>query len=127
MYSEIVDAYLQTESSDNIVLLGDKVELDCITNTSRPPDWYLTRHGSNIREFINGNGQAYSNISNAYRIVSKDFGHVTLLIDSVLPTLAGRYECQDREDKYKLSAEVTIVGKDNFCNIIKTIHYFSWY
>lgn len=115
MSSEAIDEYLATESRSKIVLTGDRVELDCNASTSRPPDWYLKRHGSNADELINAN----SNISHAYRILSKGLGHASLIIDSVLPTLAGRYECLDIDLKCKLFVEVTVVGKNIFATSLK--------
>ena len=113
VHSETVDEHKQKETRYRIALLGDKVELDCFTDTSSPLEWYF-KNGSNEREFINGSSQADSNVTDAYRIVSETFGQETLVIDHVLLKHAGKYECNDGDKKYKLSVELTVVGEDIF-------------
>lgn len=106
---------------DDIVLLGDRVELDCATNSSHPADWCFNRYGNNDKEFLVVNGQALANISDAYRIVNKDFGQIALVIDPVSTTLAGRYTCHDRYAAYERAVEVTVLGKDIFRSVIIAI------
>lgn len=119
MSSESVDGYKIAESNSSSVLLDGRVELHCITNTSRPLEWYFAPNDSDISEFING-----SSDSDAYRIVSEGLGHSTLIIDHVLLTHAGRYECQDIDKAdYKLSVDVTVVGMDIFTASLKQLIY----
>src|SRR6218665_2207376 len=122
-----VDEYAQTESRYRIALLGERVELDCFGNTSRPLEWYFTLYGSNESEFINGSSQTDdANVTDAYRIVNDDLGHSTLIIGNVLLTHAGRYECRDVDNDYKLFVEVTVLGKDilHMCYKTNSLFFF---
>lgn len=111
VHSETVEEYKQTESSYRIVLVGDRVDLVCSANTSRPLKWHFN-HRMNEREAINDSSQAGSNVADLYRIVSEDVGRATLIIDRVLLKHAGRYECHAIDKTYKLIVDVTVFGKD---------------
>lgn len=107
MFSKSVDGVTETDSRNNAVLLGDRIELDCTFNTSLPLEWHVTSYGSNVSEAING-----SSVSDPYEVVSEHLGHANLIIDQVRTSLAGKYECSDTDKLvYKLTVDVTVVGK----------------
>ena len=114
LLSESVDGYILTAPRDTVALLGDRVELDCITNSSRSLDWHLIRLGSGTSEWISRGNQTRQNISDAFRILSKEVGQFALVIDPVLMSLAGRYECDDKDEVNPFSAEVTVLSKEIF-------------
>lgn len=113
-FSESVDEYLQTESHYKIVFRGETVELDC----TKSCEWHFTRCDSNDSESIDVRSK---NSSNAYKIKSKHDGRATFIIDHVLPKHAGKYECLDSDNEYKLSVEVTVVGKDIFSTSLRQL------
>lgn len=119
-FSESVDGFTHTESRDQIVLLGDKVELDCSYNSSKSLKWYFTRYGHS--KSININSELSSK---AYGINSKHDGQVTLIIHDVLSELAGEYVCNDI-DTYKLTVEMTVLGKEIFSTSLKQLIHFCY-
>src|SRR6218665_2270492 len=113
VFSEVIDGYLLTRPRDTVALLGDRVELDCITNTSHLLTWYVRRHSSQVDEWISLGNQTDLNISKSFRILSKETGQFVLVVDPVIMSLAGRYECNDGDEEPS-SAEVTLLRKDIF-------------
>lgn len=104
--------YLQTEFRRKMVSLGDRIELDCFAETSRPLEWHL-KHRFNERQSINASSQTDLNAVDAYRIVNEESGHVILIIDHVLLNHAGTYKCKDAERHYKLTVDLTVFRKNS--------------
>src|SRR6218665_1666649 len=111
LFSELIDGYLLTRPHDAIVFLGDIVVLDCVTNTSRLLDWRSTRGGGIDNEWISRDNIIRPNISDSFRILSKEVGQFALVVNPVVMSLAGRYDCRDRDEEKPSSAEVTILSK----------------
>src|SRR6218665_562254 len=111
LFSEVIDGYLLTRPHDTIALLGDIVVLDCVTNTSRLLDWRSTRGGIDT-EWISRDNIIRPNISDSFRILSKEVGQFALVFNPVIMSLAGRYECRDRDEEKPSSAEVTVLSKE---------------
>ena len=110
LFSELIDGYLLTRPRDTMALLEDIVVLDCITNTSRL-DWRSTRGGGIDNEWISRDNIIRPNISDSFRILSKKVGQFALVVNPVVMSLAGRYDCRDRDEEKPSSAEVTILSK----------------
>lgn len=119
-FSETVDGFTHTESRNQIVLLGDTVELDCSYNSSKSFKWYFIRFGHNKSTNINSKSS-----SKAYGIKSKHDGQVTLIIHDVQSELAGEYVCNDT-DTYKLTVEMTVLGKEIFSTSLKQLIHFCY-
>lgn len=116
MFSEVIDGYLLIRPRNTVVLLGDIVELDCVTNTSLSLDWRLKRYGGNENknDWISRGNKTGQNISEAFRILTTKLGQFALVIDHVLMSHAGRYSCDDRDGANPSFAEVTLLSKDIF-------------
>lgn len=121
MFSEVTDGYILTAPRETITLIGNRVELDCATNSSGTADWHFKRYGSSKPEWISRGNQTRQNISDAFRIMNKEVGHFVLVIDPVLISLVGRYECIDNDEEKTFAAEVTALSKDIFRHIFRII------
>jgi len=114
-----MDTYLQGRPRDTVALLGDRVLLDCITNVSRSLVWHLRRHGSQSDVWISSGNEIASNISDSFKILSNEVGQFVLVIDPVLMSLAGRYECDDRDQVVPSFAHVALLSKDIFETVLE--------
>lgn len=111
MVSEAIDGYLLTVPRDTIALIGERVELDCTTNSSRTVDWHVIRYGDSKDMWISRGNQKRPNISDAFRILRKEVGQFALVIDPALMSLAGRYQCSDKDEEESFAAEVIVLSE----------------
>lgn len=116
--SEVIDGYILTASRDTIALIGDRVELNCTTNSSSTV-WNFIRYGSSKEEWISRGNRTRPNISDAYSILSNEVGQFALIIDPMLKLLAGRYVCRDTDEVNPFSAEVTVLSKKIFWTFLE--------
>src|SRR6218665_1754518 len=114
-----MDTYLQGRPRDTVALLGDRVLLDCITNVSRSLVWHLRRHGSQSHVWISSGNEIAPSISDSFKILSNEVGQFVLVIDPVLMSLAGRYDCDDREEVVPSFAHVVLLSKDIFETVLE--------
>ena len=114
VFSEVIDGFLITKPRDTVALLGDRVELDCVTNASHSLAWHWTAYGSGKYEWISRGTQKRPDVSEAFWILNTTVGQFALVIDTVLMSHAGRYECEDRDEMNPYHVEVTLLSKDIF-------------
>ena len=113
-----VDAALTVVPQNEEVLAGSKVVLRCSTDhkTKSPTqiDWI---HNTRPTTDVVRKCTVVTDFTSDYSVINNDRGRCDLVIKSLTPQLAGKYECSEAGSLYGISCYITIIG-ECFANLL---------